>query len=126
VQLVVAIAVHSSERGGAELSWQKVMERILPPIDGIFPRETSTFGAVKGRKPPSSIPHRGVDFNYAVGQSGVNLIHPEVYAPVSGIVTRVGGRYGLIAIRDANGLSHEILHTSSQKVKVGQKSLCRD
>ena len=97
------------------------MERILPPINGIFPRETSAFGAVKGRKPPSSIPHRGVDFNYAVGQSGVNLIHPEVYAPVSGIVTRVGGRYGLIAIRDANGLSHEILHTSSQKVKVGQK-----
>jgi hypothetical protein len=44
-----------------------------------------------------------------------------VYAPVSGTVTRVGGRYGLIAIRDANGLSHEILHTSSQKVKVGQK-----
>ena len=104
------------------MSWQKVMERILPPIRGVYPHETSRFGAVKGRKPPSSIPHKGADFNYAVGQTEINLTNPEVRAPVTGTVTSAGqGGYGRIAIRDANGLSHEILHTQSQKVKIGQK-----
>lgn len=104
------------------MSWQKVMERVLPPIHGIYPHETSQFGEVKGRQPPSSIPHKGADFNYSVGQAGINLANPEVCAPATGVVTSAGqGRYGRIAIRDVNGLSHEILHTHSQKVKIGQK-----
>jgi hypothetical protein len=41
-------------------------------------------------------------------------------SPVAGIVTNAGeGNAGRIAIRDANGLSHEILHTDTQYVKRG-------
>ena len=42
-------------------------------------------------------------------------------APVAGIVTTNPGEgaFGRIAIRDANGLSHEILHTHTQYVKRG-------
>jgi hypothetical protein len=54
------------------------------------------------------------------GQTGINLAHTALHSPVTGIVTRAGeGKYGTIAIRDANGLSHEILHTHSQHVAVG-------
>lgn len=64
----------------------------------------------------------GADFNYAVGQTGINRTNPEARALVTGTVTSAGqGGYGRIAIRDVNGLSHEILHTHSQKVKIGQK-----
>ena len=41
----------------------------------------------QGRSPPSSIPHRGVDFNYPVGQTGINLTNPVLRAPVAGVVT---------------------------------------
>jgi hypothetical protein len=41
-------------------------------------------------------------------------------APVTGIVTRADkGRWGTIAIRDADGFSHEILHSHAQHVTVG-------
>jgi hypothetical protein len=65
------------------------MQRVLPPLGGIAPDVTSAgaYGAVKGRKPPSSIPHRGIDFNYPVGQTGINLKHPEIRSPVAGTVT---------------------------------------
>ncbi|MHC2252528.1 hypothetical protein ACVILK_002220 [Bradyrhizobium embrapense] len=39
---------------------------------------------------------------------------------MAGVVTQAGGgRYGTIAIRDADGFSHEILHSHSQHVSVG-------
>jgi hypothetical protein len=39
---------------------------------------------------------------------------------VSGTITKAGrDKFGTIAIRDANGLSHEILHTDRQHVTVG-------
>jgi murein DD-endopeptidase MepM/ murein hydrolase activator NlpD len=104
------------------MSWREIMNQVLPPINGISPNVTSPFGAVEGRKAPSSIPHGGVDFNYVGGQHGVNLTHPSVHAPVSGVVTSAGqGPTRMIAIRDADGLSHEILHTDSQLVRAGQK-----
>ncbi|WP_163070464.1 M23 family metallopeptidase, partial [Acinetobacter baumannii] len=76
---------------------------------------------VKQRPPGSTNPHRGVDFNYNVpGQFGPNLINPALRSPVAGVVTQAGGgRYGTIAIRDADGFSHEILHSHSQYVSVG-------
>jgi hypothetical protein len=48
------------------------------------------------------------------------MAHPALRSPVSGIVTKAGNdRYGTIAIMDANGLSHEILHTNGQHVSIG-------
>ncbi|WP_232287963.1 M23 family metallopeptidase [Verminephrobacter eiseniae] len=47
------------------------------------------------------------------------MTNPTVYSPIGGTVTFVGGRYGTIRIRDAGGNSHEILHTYSQYVTVG-------
>jgi hypothetical protein len=56
----------------------------------------------------------------AAWAKGINLTHPALRSPVSGIVTRAGeGQYGTIAIRDANGFSHEILHTQARHVAVG-------
>ena len=103
------------------MSWRDIMRRVLPPIGDLSPEVTNSFGATKGRRPPHSIPHRGVDFNYPIGQTGANLKHPELRSPVAGVVTTNPGEgtYGRIAIRDANGLSHEILHTDAQYVKRG-------
>jgi murein DD-endopeptidase MepM/ murein hydrolase activator NlpD len=64
--------------------------------------------------------HHAGDFNYNVGQNGINLMHPTVRSPVAGVVTRAGqGKYATIAITDADGFSHEILHTHSQHVAIG-------
>jgi Peptidase family M23 len=104
------------------MSWRDIMLRVLPPIGSVAPAITraGAFGAIEGRKYPSSVPHGGVDFNYAVGQSGINLSHPALRSPVAGIVTNAGqGAVGRIAIRDANGLSHELLHTHGRYVSVG-------
>jgi hypothetical protein len=62
-----------------------------------------------------------VDFNYKGGRyAKLNLSNPALRSPVSGIVTNAGeGDYGTIAIRDANGYSHEILHTHTRHVAVG-------
>jgi len=68
-------------------------------------------------------PHRGVDFNYYVGpngQSGINLLYAALRSPVTGVVENTGeGTVGRIAIRDANGFLHEILHTDTRHVSVG-------
>ena len=105
------------------MTWEEIMRRVLPPNGVVQPHVTGpgAFGAgeKEGRKPPSSIPHKGVDFNYIGGQSPLNKSYPELHSPVAGVVTSVGGKYGIIAIRDANGFSHEILHTHTQSVKVG-------
>ncbi len=104
------------------MSWDDIMRRMLPPSGGFVPRVTSRYDDTN-RPPGSTNPHRAVDFNYYVGpggQKGINLTHPALRSPVSGIVTKAGGdRYGTIAIKDANGFSHEILHTQAQHVAVG-------
>jgi murein DD-endopeptidase MepM/ murein hydrolase activator NlpD len=102
------------------MSWQDIMQRMLPPIRGVLPHITSPYGASEGRPLGSSNPHRGVDFNYFGRQSGINLTHPALRSPVTGIVTKAGqDKYGTVTIRDANGFSHTILHTDSQHVTVG-------
>ena len=94
------------------MSWDDVMRRMLPPIGGLSPHITSAYGV---RRKWGTSPHGGIDSNYNVGpngQAGINLKHPALRAPVDGIVTNAGeGTAGRIAIRDANGLSHEVLHT---------------
>src|SRR6266849_9900253 len=109
-------------RGRIAMSWDDIMRRVLPPTGGFAPHVTSRYGDTN-RPPRSTNPHRAVDFNYDVGrdgQKGINLTHPALRSPVSGIVTRAGGdEYGTIAIRDANGFSHEILHTQARHVAVG-------
>jgi hypothetical protein len=104
------------------MSWRDIMLRVLPPTGSVAPAITraGAYGAIEGRKYPSSVPHGGVDFNYAVGQSGINLSHPALRSPVAGIVTNAGqGAVGRIAIRDANGYLHELLHTRGRYVSVG-------
>ena len=103
------------------MSWQDIMRRVLTPLGGVEPHTTSRYGEVEGRPPGGTKPHRGVDFNYNVpGQTGINLANPALRSPVTGIVTQADeGRYGTIAIRDANGYSHEILHGHSRHVSVG-------
>jgi hypothetical protein len=103
------------------MSWQDIMRRVLPPIGVVAPDVTSWFGAVEGRPAGSTKPHRGVDFNYkGLGPTGINFAHPALRSPVTGTVTQAGqGKWGTIAIRDANGFSHEILHSHSRHVAVG-------
>jgi peptidase M23-like protein len=102
------------------MSWQDIMRRVLPPIGGVLPHNTSPYGATD-RPPNSTNPHEGIDFNYKVpGQRGINLEHPALRSPVTGIVTNAGeGTAGRIAIRDSSGLTHEILHSHKQYVRVG-------
>lgn len=102
------------------MSWENLLRRVLRPIGPLQPHNTSEYGAIRKR---GTSPHTGIDANYNVGpngQTGINLQHPALRAPVDGIVTNAGeGSVGRIAIRDANGLSHEILHTHSRHVGRG-------
>ncbi|WP_170323242.1 M23 family metallopeptidase [Bradyrhizobium sp. STM 3809] len=65
--------------------------------------------------------HQGADGNYEGGQTlPLNRSYPALRSPVSGVVTRAGeGGYGTIAIQDKDGVSHQLLHTHSQHVRVG-------
>lgn len=89
---------------------------MLPPQSGVTPRVTGSFGENR----PNG-PHGGVDFNYSGGQTGVNMTKPVIYAPIGGEITFAGGKYGTVKIKDAEGNSHEILHTDSQHVVPGQR-----
>ena len=104
------------------MSWKDALRRMLPPAEGFQPHTTSPYGAI--RKHVTS-PHRGVDGNYNVGPNGqqrINLRHPALRSPVDGIVTNAGeGSAGRIAIRDADGVSHELLHTQRQYVSIGDR-----
>lgn len=101
------------------MTWEEIMRRVLPPVGGLSPHITSEFGSTN-RPMGSTNPHKGVDFNYPVGRSGINLTNPVVHSPVAGVVVNAGeGNVGRIAIRDANGLFHEILHTHTQSVRNG-------
>lgn len=108
------------------MRFKDVLDLMLPPMNGVRAHITipGDFGAgeAQGRHWPSSIPHTGVDMNYLGGQSGINLRHPDVHSPVSGTVREAGaGTTKRISIEDANGISHQILHTKDQLVAVGQK-----
>ncbi|WP_082847885.1 M23 family metallopeptidase [Bradyrhizobium sp. DOA9] len=104
------------------MSWEDALRRMLPPADGFQPHTTSPYGALRN---VGTSPHRGVDANYNVGPNGqqrVNLRHPALRSPVDGIVTNAGeGSSGRIAIRDADGVSHELLHTHRQYVSIGDR-----
>lgn len=100
------------------MSWDQIMRRILPPVRSISSHVRSPFGDTN-RPQGSSNPHTGIDFNYVGGQSELNKSHQGLRAPVSGVVTATGGKDGTLAIRDANGFSHEILHTHARHVAVG-------
>ncbi|MDR6843261.1 XVIPCD domain-containing protein [Pseudoxanthomonas sacheonensis] len=97
-------------------SFDDVMKVMLPPQNGVSPHVTGHYGEHRDKGD-----HGGVDFNYVGGQTGINKQHPTINAPISGKVTFVGGQYGTIKIEDAQGNSHEILHTQSQSVKEGQQ-----
>ena len=100
------------------MPWKEIRQRILPPIEGVSSHDTSLYG-VKRTKGTS--PHVGVDFNYIGGQRAPrNWTHAELRSPVAGIVTNAGGgTAGRIAIKDPNGFTHEILHTHTRRVAVG-------
>lgn len=104
------------------MSWEDALRRMLPPADGFQPHTTSPYGAIRKR---GTSPHRGVDANYHVGPSGqqrINLRHPALQSPIDGVVTNAGeGSAGRIAIRDADGVSHELLHTHRQYVSIGDR-----
>ncbi|SDY19862.1 Peptidoglycan-binding (PGRP) domain of peptidoglycan hydrolases-containing protein [Lysobacter sp. yr284] len=98
------------------MSYQDVMNTILPPQQGRAPHITGHYGEHRGNGP-----HGGSDFNYVGGQAGVNLTHPTIHSPVAGTVEFVGGRYGTVTIVDGEGNRHQLLHTQSQSVVVGQR-----
>jgi Peptidase family M23 len=102
------------------MSWQEIMRRILSPVGDASPEVRSPYGDTN-RPRGSTNPHRGVDFTYrGSGFAKLNQSNPAIRLPVAGIVTNAGGgNYGTIAIRDANGFSHEILHTHARHVAVG-------
>ena len=97
-------------------SFDDVMKVMLPPQNGVSPHVTGHYGEHRNKGD-----HGGADFNYVGGQNGINLQHPTINSPISGKITFVGGQYGTIKIEDAQGNSHEILHTQSQLIKEGQR-----
>ncbi|MFM5253457.1 M23 family metallopeptidase [Aeromonas hydrophila] len=97
------------------MSFDIAMNLILPPRDGKKPHITAPFGERR-----ASGPHKGVDFNYIGGQTGINMQHPAAFSPVDGKVIFSGGSFGTVKILDKKGFSHEILHLFSQNVKEGE------
>ncbi|WAF95612.1 peptidoglycan DD-metalloendopeptidase family protein [Aeromonas sp. BC14] len=97
------------------MSFDIAMNLILPPRDGKKPHITAPFGEKR-----ASGPHKGVDFNYIGGQTGINMQHPAAFSPVDGKVIFSGGSFGTVKILDKKGFSHEILHLFSQNVKEGE------
>lgn len=98
------------------MGWTEAMNRMLPSVAGKSAHITSGYGVYRS---VGTTPHVGIDFNYVGGQTGINLTYPNIYAPVTGTVSRVGGKYGIIRIEDGEGYYHDILHTEAQNVKVG-------
>jgi murein DD-endopeptidase MepM/ murein hydrolase activator NlpD len=98
------------------MSFNSTMNTILPQSGGKSAHVTGHYGEQR-----KNGPHKGVDFNYHGGQTGINLSNPKVHSPVDGTVEFVGGNYGTISIRDADKNLHQILHTNSQSVQAGQK-----
>ena len=106
--------VSASQPQPQRTSFDATMQQMMPPQSGVKPHITGSYGEDRGSKN-----HGGVDFNYVGGQTGRNLRHPVVNAPVSGKITFSGGSYGTVKILDTQGNSHEILHLHSRSVKEG-------
>lgn len=72
---------------------------------------------------PAGRRHKAVDMNYhhdsgaPVGQNEINLTHPEVYSPVSGLIVEVKKEKGKVIIEDTRGFKHELLHLDEIKVE---------
>ena len=92
------------------MSWEDMMRRILQPAGRVPPHVTSGYGVTADRPRGSSSPHRGIDFNYVGGREArLNKSNPAVRSPVDGMVETAGeDKWGTIAIRDKNGLLHQI------------------
>ncbi|WP_429067053.1 M23 family metallopeptidase [Aeromonas bestiarum] len=97
------------------MSFDIAMNLILPPRDGKKPHITAPFGEKR-----ASGPHKGVDFNYIGGQTGINMQHPAAFSPIDGKVSYSGGLFGTVKILDNKGFSHEVLHLLSQDVTEGE------
>nr|GAJ36699.1 hypothetical protein BDOA9_0159170 [Bradyrhizobium sp. DOA9] len=93
------------------MSWEDMMRRILQPAGSVPPLVTCGYGVTTDRPPGSSNPHRGIDFNFVGGREArLNKSNPAVRSPVDGVVESAGeDKWGTIAIRDKNGLLHQIL-----------------
>lgn len=98
------------------MPYKDVMDLILPPTGGRSAHITGHYGEVRAKGP-----HGGSDFNYVGGQAGINLAHPPVHSPVAGEVVFVGGNYGTVTIRDADGNEHKLLHMDTQTVRLHQR-----
>src|SRR3954470_13867346 len=108
------------------MSWEQAVRRMLQPVtDGSNVTHFSHMTSPPGRRWRESWgkwqDHQGADANYYGGQTlPLNRSHPRPRSPVTGTVTMAGGGgYGTIAIQDKDGLSHQLLHTHSQHVRVG-------
>lgn len=105
-----------TQANGGPGSFGDAMRIMLPPQNGVSPHVTGHFGEERRSRPDAAAhTHQGTDFNYAGGQTGLNLRHPTVHSPVTGTVESVGGRYGTVGIRDGQGNLHQILHLHSQE-----------
>jgi hypothetical protein len=105
------------------MSWNDTMRRILPSVKidspngssrTFEPHKTSGYGWRWLEQQQRWEDHHAGDFNYDVGpngQTGVNLTHPALRSPVTGIVTNAGqGTVGRIAIQDTNGFTRDIAY----------------
>ena len=90
-------------------------------INIVLPKSGENVVHITGHyiEPRGGSVHGGVDFNYVVGQAGINLLHPAVYSPAAGVVEFFDGSYGAVSIRGVNGFIHQILHFNSQDVSAG-------
>ncbi|MBI5887912.1 MAG: peptidoglycan DD-metalloendopeptidase family protein [Deltaproteobacteria bacterium] len=68
--------------------------------------------------------HKAADINYqGFGQTGINRKHPEVGSPVSGTITDINPRFGIIEVKDTQGYRHRIWHLNAwDKTFVKDKS----
>lgn len=107
------------------MGFQSVINIILPRrfSHGIDYRASVTHSA-KGERQgyyatrPGRI-HGGVDINYhyifgyTLGQNSINLEHPAVGSPASGLVTDTQANWGMIEITDVQKYEHQIRHLNS-------------
>ena len=99
-------------------------------MDGLSAHITGDFGKRERPKGQDGTEgteyHNGIDFNYAVGQNGINLTHPPVYSPIAGKVESINKGLGEVTIRDADGNLHKILHLHEWNMAVGDEIRVRD
>jgi hypothetical protein len=88
---------------------QAILDSILHPVGDYSAGITEKGGYAYGpRTAPASNPHVGVDLNYGgLGQSGINMKHPPVYAPVDGFVRKVKpGFFAIGVLKEKSAAFH--------------------